>query len=76
MPSPHSGSQHIMAFNPCNGVTKIIRQSPVVVRGVLDATGCGLVLVALAAPGIGWYEKSRNLIATGSLCIGVMMVSG
>ena len=76
MPSPHSFSQHIMAFNPCNGVTKIIRQSPVVVRGVLDATGCGLVLVALAAPGICWYEKSRNLIATGSLCIGVMMVFG
>ena len=31
--------------------------------GVLDSNGVGVVLVALAAPGLCWYEKSRPLAA-------------
>lgn len=34
---------------------------PVAPPGVLDSNGVGVVLVALAAPGLCWYEKSRPL---------------
>ena len=30
---------------------------------MLDSNGVGVVLVALAAPGLCWYEKSRDVVA-------------